>query len=274
VKRRKVATRKLRAARIVSGLLAAVTAFGVGSAHARKKKPAGPPPDLPGHVAYLARQLYGLDIEDAKPITDQIQKLVISHMNAWMVNRSPNIVEVRHELDRVFAKLQYPAVAISSSFRASWKNAELIGAGYTLAWSDIWRVNTLVIYENQNGQSREVATTNFVPRADQHYAVIQPSAAGDFRLLVYGFELGKSHPSLTAVLYSFDGTKLEQQWKAGGLFDGKITVNGDTIVIRYLNEDEFIRATQQGHLPPRHEKLYKITPQGVQLESEHDIPYQ
>ena len=125
MKRRKVATRKLRAARIVSGLLAAVTAFGVGSAHARKKKPAGPPPDLPGHVAYLARQLYGLDIEDAKPITDQIQKLVISHMNAWMVNRSPNIVEVRHELDRVFAKLQYPAVAISSSFRASSKIAML-----------------------------------------------------------------------------------------------------------------------------------------------------
>jgi hypothetical protein len=274
VKRGKVATGKLNSARIAAGLLAVMVAIAIGTAQTRKKKPAGPPPDLPGHIAYLAKQLYGLDIDDAKPITDQIQKLVISHMNAWMADRTPNIVEVRHELDRVFSKLQYPAVAISASFSSPWKNAELIGAGYTLGWSDIWRVNTLVIYENRNGRSREVATTNFVPRTDQHYAVMPPSAAGDFRFLVYGFELGKSHPRLTAVLYSFDGTKLEQQWKTEGLFDGKITVNGDMIVIRYLNEDEFIRATQQRHLPPRHEKSYRVTPQGIQLESEHDIPYQ
>ncbi len=267
-------SRKIRSAVIIVSLLMAAMALGIGPAQARKKKAERPPADLPGHVAYLGKQLYGQDIEEAEPITSKIQKLVVGHLNTWIAHRSPTIVEARHELDQAFSKLKYPAVGISSAFRAPWKNREMIGVGYTLGWSDIWRVNVLTLYENQNGQTREVATTPFVPRTDLHYAILPPSAAGDFRFLVYGWRLGMSHPRLSAVLYTFDGKKLQSQWKTEDRFDGKLTVNNNELVLRYLNENEYIRATQQGHLPPRHEATYKITPQGLQLESEHDVPYQ
>ncbi|HVB29509.1 MAG TPA: hypothetical protein VNG91_06850 [Terriglobia bacterium] len=266
-------SRKVRWAGIMVSLLMAAVGFGIGTAQAGKKKAEGPPVDLPGHVAYLGKQLYGLDVEDAEPVTNEIQKLVVGHLNAWIANRSPNIIQVRHELDQVFSKLQYPAIGTPSVFKAPWKGTELIGAGYTLGWSDIWRVNVVVLYETRNGQTREVATTQFVPRTDLHYAILSPSAAGDFRFLAYGWKLGMSHPRLTVLLYSFDGKKLQSQWKTEDLFGGKLTVTNNVLVIRYLNENEYVRETQQGHLPPRHQMTYKITPQGLQLESEHDIPY-
>lgn len=266
-------SKKMRSAGILISVLAAAILLGAGPAQARKKK-AAPPPGLPDHISALGKKLYGLDVDDAKPVTDEIQKLVVAHMNTWMAGRSPSIIEVRHELDQVFSKLEYPAVGISSAFRAPWKNAELIGVGYTLGWSNIWRVNVLTLYENQNGHSQEVATTDFVPRTDMHYAVLPPSANGDFRFLTYGWRLGMSHPRLSAILYSFDGKNLQSPWKTENLFDGKLTVTNDTLVIRYVNEDEYIRQTQQGHMPPRYEQTYKVTPQGLQLVSEHEIPYQ
>jgi len=266
-------SRKIRSAVIVISLLIAAIASGMGTAQARKKKAEGPPADVPGHVAYLGKQLIGQDIEDAEPITNEIQKLVEGHLNTWIAHRSPNIIQVRHELEQVFSKLQYPAVGTPSAFRAPWKGTELIGAGYTLGWSDIWRVSVVLLYENRNGQTQEIATAQFVPRADLHYAILPPSGAGDFRFLAYGWKLGMSHPRLTALLYSFDGSKLQSLWKAEDLFDGKLTVSHNELVLRYLNENEYVRETQQGHLPPRHERTYKITPEGLQLASEHDIPY-
>lgn len=253
-------------------MLAAAIALGMGTAVARKKK-AEPQPGLPDHIATLGKKLYGLDINDAKPITDEIQKLVVGQLNTWIANRSPNIVEVRHELEHLFSKLEYPAEGTPSIFIAPWKNMKLIGAGYTLGWSNIWRVNVLVIYENQNGHTREVATTNFVPRTDMHYAIMAPSPAGNFRFLAYGRRLGMSHPRLSAVLYTFDGKTLKSQWKVENLFDGKLTAQNKTVVISYVDRDEYIHQTQQGHLPARHQRTYKLTPQGLQLESEHDVPY-
>ncbi len=251
----------------------AAIAIGTGTAQARKKKGPRKPAGLAEKVESLGRQLYGLDIDDAKPVTDEIQKLVVSHLTTWIANRSPNIVQVRRELEQAFSQLQYPAVGTPSIFVAPWKNLELIGAGYTLGWSNIWRVNVVVIYENQNGHTREVAISHFVPRADLHYVILPPSEAGDFRFLTYGWRLGMSHRRLTAVLYTFDGKELHSQWTTENLFGGKLAVNNNMLVISYLNESEYVRETQLGHLPPRHEKTYKITPQGLQLESEHDIPY-
>lgn len=262
-----------RWAGIAASLLIAVIAIGIGTAQARKKKNQGPPTDLPGHVAWLGKQLYGQSIDDAKPITDKIQKLVVSHLNTWIADRSPNIVQVRHELDNAFAEMQYPAVGTASAFKAPWEGMDLIGAGYTLGWSNIWRVNVLVIYENKNGHSCEVAMTHFVPRTDLHFAILPPSSTGAFRFLAYGWRLGMSSPRLTAILYSFDGKKLESQWKTEDLFAGKLTVNSKTLVIRYLKLSEYIRDTQQGHYPPRHVVTYKITPTGLQLESEQEVPY-
>jgi hypothetical protein len=266
------ALRKIRSAGIVAGLLVAAIALGLRTAQARKEKPK-PKPGLPDHISALGKKLYGLDIEEAKPITDEIQKLVVDHLNTWIANRTPNIVEVRHELEQAFSKLEYPAVGTPSIFIAPWKNANLIGAGYTLEWSNIWRINVLVIYENQNGQTREVSTTSFVPRTDIHYAVMAPTPGGDFRFLAYGWRLGMSHARLSAVLYSFDGNTLESQWKVENLFDGKLTASSNMVVISSVDEDEYVRQTQQGQLPPRHEMTYKLTPEGLQLEGARDVPY-
>lgn len=82
-----------------------------------------------------------------------------------------------------------------------------------------------------------------------------------------------SHARLSAVLYSFNGKTLASQWQVDNLFDGKLNANNNTVTISYVDRDEYVRQTQQGHLPPRHEKTYKVTPQGLQLESEHDIPF-
>lgn len=264
--------RKIRSAGTLAALVIAAIAFGLGSAQARKKEPK-PKPGLPEQISSLGKKLYGLDIEDAKPVTDEIQKLVVGHLNTWIGNRTPSIIEVRQELEQTFSKLEYPAVGTPAIFVAPWKNLNLIGAGYTLGWSNIWRINVLVIYDNQNGRTREVTTTSFVPGTDIHYAVVAPSPDGDFRFLAYGWRLGMSHPRLSAVLYSFDGKSLKTQWQVDDLFDGKLNANNNTVVIRYVDRDEYIRQTQQGHMPPRHEKTYKLTADGLQLESEHDVPF-
>lgn len=263
---------KVRSIGVLASLLIGVIAFGAGMAQAREKKQKAPP-GLAAQIRTLGKQLYGQEVDDAKPVTDKIQKLVVGHLNTWIANRSPDIVEVRHELEEAFSELEYPAVGTPAIFIAPWKNVELIGAGYTLGWSDIWRVNVLVIYENQNGRTREVTTTHFVPRTDLHYVILPPSASGDFRFLAYGWKLGMSHPRLTAVLYNFDGKKLQSEWNIEDLFDGKLTVSNNQLVIRYLNESEYVRETQLGHLPPRHERIYEITPQGLKLETERDVPY-
>jgi hypothetical protein len=257
---------------VLAALVIAAIAFGLGTAQAREKAPK-PKPALPDHIASLGKKLYGLDIEDAKPVTDEIQKLVVDHLNTWIANRTPSIMEVRQELEQTFSKLEYPAVGTPAIFIAPWKGANLIGAGYTLGWSNIWRINVLVIYENQDGKTREVTTTDFVPRIDMHYVIVAPSPDGDFRFLAYGWRLGMSHPRLSAVLYSFAGKTLEPRWKVENLFDGKLNAHHNNVVISYVDRDEYVRETQQGHLPPRHEKTYKLTPEGLQLESEHDIPF-
>jgi hypothetical protein len=271
--RQKGASQKRRSDGVLICLLVAAITFGTGQALARKEK-STPKPGLPDHVASLGKKLYGLDIDDAKPITDEIQKLVVGHLNTWIANRSPNILEVRHELEQIFSKLQYPAVGTPSIFIAPWKGVNLIGAGYTLGWSNIWRINMLVIYENQNGHTREVTTTSFVPRTDIHYTIMEPSGTGDFRFLAYGWRLGMSHARISAVLYAFDGKTLQTQWKMENLFDGKLNATSNTVVISYVDRDEYIRQTQQGHLPPRHQKTYQVTPQGLQMVSARDVPYQ
>lgn len=82
-----------------------------------------------------------------------------------------------------------------------------------------------------------------------------------------------SHARMSAVLYSFDGETLQSQWKEENLFDGKLSATANTVVISYVDRDEYVRQTQQGHMPPRHQQTYKITPQGLQIVSAHDIPY-
>src|ERR1051326_3658514 len=46
-----------------------------------------PPTDLPGHVSYLAKQLYGVPLDESGPLTGQIQDLVLAHMQQWLGER-------------------------------------------------------------------------------------------------------------------------------------------------------------------------------------------
>jgi len=256
--------------------------FGAGLAHGKKKPQAPPvPADLPGHVNYLARQLYGLHLDESEPVTSQIQKLVIDRLDEWMAETPlssapgdvPVDVKVRRQLEDAFSQLHYPLFGQPAVFAEAWKGETLIGAGYTLGWSDYDRVNVLALFEIRQGKSQLAAVTNFVPRTDLHYEVLRSPQTDQFRFFVYGIRLGKDHPRLSVMLYSFDGQALKSLWETRDVYDGKMDVDRDRVVIRYLREDEYIRETTHRRRPPRHEAIYRITPQGLELETDHEIPF-
>jgi len=246
--------------------------FGVSPAMAKKKAPP-PAPGLPGHINTLAQQLPGVMLEDATPITSEIQKLVVDHMTQWMSNRAPSDVEVRRELENLFSLLHYPIFGQPAVFASPWKGTTVIGAGYTLGWNDFDRQNVLMIFESRDGKSHLAAITNFVPRVDLHYEVLPPQGSDDLRFFTYGFRLGKSQPRLSVVLYAFDGQNLKSLWEQHDIYDGKIDVQQDKVVIRYLKEDEYVREVGAKRKPPRHEAIYRLTPAGLALEEDHEIPF-
>ncbi|HEX5484300.1 MAG TPA: hypothetical protein VFZ08_16910, partial [Terriglobia bacterium] len=177
------------------------------------------------------------------------------------------------QLEGYFSKLRYPFFGRPAVFVRPWKGGKLIGAGYTLGWSDFDRVNVVALYMRENGKLQRVALTNFVPYTDLHYAFLPPSPSGDFRFLIYGNRLGKSQPRLSAILYSFNGKVLQNLWERQNLYDGKIAVTPKTVTVRYLIESQYIHAVQQGKLPPRHVAIYNVTPQGLTLETEREAPF-
>jgi hypothetical protein len=252
---------------LIAGVLA------VGVAEAKKKRALPPPPALPGHINSLAKRLPGVMLEDAGPITEEIQKLVVDHLVDWMANRTPTDVEVRRELESAFSLLHYPLFGQPAVFAEPWKSGTLIGAGYTLGWTDYDRQNVVAIFDSRAGKSRLVTVTDFVPRTDLHYEMLPAQGWDDFRFLVYGFRLGKSQPRLTAILYSFDGQDLKSLWETHDAYDGKMDVQRDKVVIRYLKEDEYIREVTAKRKPPRHEAVYRLTPSGMQLQDDHEIPF-
>jgi len=242
-------------------------------AQGKKNAPPPPPADLPGHVNYLAQQLYGVMLEDATPITDEIQKLVLTQLKLWMADRSPSDVEVRRELEMAFSELHYPLFGQAAAFARPWKDQVVIGAGYTLGWSDIDRTNVIAIFSCRSGHSHLVTVTPFVPRTDIHYAFPEEPEGEALRFFVYGFRLGKSSPRLSAIFYSFDGQNLKNLWEVDDLYDGKIQFEKDRVVIRYLKEDEYIREQAERRTPPRHQTVYTITPGGLEVQSEEEIPF-
>lgn len=262
--------------------LALLLSLNAGLAFGKNKKAKTlppPPADLPGHVNYLARQLYGVPLDESEPITSQIQKLVIDHLQEWIPGHLSNPgadvpmdVQVRRELEASFSKLHYPLFGQAAVFVQPWRGATLIGAGYTLGWSDYDRVNVVALFEAREGKTRLAGLTHFVPRTDLHYEFLTPQAEG-LRFIIYGTRLGKSQPRLTAILYAFDGHSLKPSWETQDAYDGKMEVARDKVVIHYLKEDEYIRETAHGRKPPRHEAVYKITPSGLELETDHEIPF-
>jgi hypothetical protein len=57
------------------------------------------------------------------------------------------------------------------------------------------------------------------------------------------------------------------------VFDGKMEVGEEIVTIRYLKEAEYVREQAHNRKPPRHEATYRITPQGLELESDREIPF-
>ena len=255
-------------------VLAAVVAPGIALAQ-KKAKPTPPPvSDLPNYLSYLAWKLRGVHIDDSTPITSEIQKLVVDHLEQWFA-KSPEPetdVDVRRELERIFFNLRYPTSAVPACFDKPWKGAVLVGAGYTLGWTNYSRMNVFALFEQREGKTRLAAVTNFLPFVDLHYEFL-PSPGDDFRFIIYGTRPGESQPRLSAVLYSFDGQSLKSQWETHDLFDGKMDVAEEKVTIRYLKEDDYVREQAHGRKPPRHEAVYKITAQGLELESDREIPF-
>ena len=257
-------------------LLLAVLLGAPGSAEAKRKKPPPLPPspaDLPEHINWLAIQLNKVLLEDSGAITGQIQKLVVDHLQVWMAAQTPTDVELRRELEKAFSQLHYPFVGDPAVFAAPWKGGVILGAGYTFSWTDQNRVNTLAIFESQNGKSHLAAVTNFVPRTDLHYEIVPAVGSDDFWFFTYGFSAGKSQPRLSAVLYAFDGRSLKTLWETHDVYDGKIDFAKDKVTIRYLKEDEYILEQAHRRKPPRHETQYRYTAKGLEVESVREIPF-
>lgn len=257
----------LPAVLIFTALVAAPVGF------AKRKKAPPPPPDVSDHVLELGRKLYGKAIDDAQPITDEIQKLVLADLDTWSANRAPTDVEMRRELERVFSKLHYPLVGDPVVLAAPWNGRTFVCAGYTLGWSDTNRVNVLAVFESAGGKTHRVTETAFVPHTDLHYETLAPAASGDFRIIVYGNRLGKSQLRLTAILYDYNGAALKKLWEVDDAYDGRISVTPTAVTVRYLKESEYVEAATYKRKPPRHEAIYKITPDGLALLSDQEIPF-
>jgi hypothetical protein len=228
---------------------------------------------LPAQIHQLILKAYGLSIQEAKPTTDEIQNLTIRHLDRWIQNRAPNFVEARRELEREFGTLRYPFYVQCSAFEARWKSRQVIGAGYSLGWSKYDRVNVVALYEKSGNRTRRIALTHFVPRTNLNYIVVPPDSAGDFRFFIWGTRPGKAQPRLTAILYSSNRRGLKPLWEKKNLFDGKIEVQNNQVVLTYVDETSFVNAVQQNTLPHRHQAIYQLLPQGLKFESERNIPF-
>jgi hypothetical protein len=251
-----------------------VAALGSRSAAFAKRKKAPPPPaDVSDHVRDLAQKLYGMALDDAEPITDEIEKAVLSDLDAWAVNRVPTDVEMRRELERVFSKLHYPLIGDPVVLAAAWRGRTLLCAGYTLGWTDTNKVNVVAMFESAGGKTHRVTVTNFVPYTDLHFETLPVAGSGDFRFITYGNRLGKSQVRLTAILYDYDGQALKKLWEVDDAYDGKIDVTPTTVTLRYLRESEYIEAQTYNRKPPRHESVYKVMPEGLTLTTDHEIPF-
>lgn len=255
-------------------LIAITVAVFAGFAAARKKPKRETPAEiLAGRVNNLIRRLYGLHLDQSAELTGRIQKLVVGHLDEWIAGRAPNFVAVREELESMFSQVRYPLSADVAVFQAPWHGDRLIFAGYTIGWSEVDQVSTVVVYESHGGHTRRMALTEFLPRTDVHYDPVPPDANGDFRIIVWGNRKGLDHLRLSAVLYSFDGKSLKPLWKEENYYDGRLQVSGDDVVIKYLNQNEYVRAMQQKTLPPRHEAIYTLTEKGLQLKTIKDVPF-
>jgi hypothetical protein len=265
--------------RILISLVALVAMLAPGAAlGARKKKPKPAPPpvsDLPNYVSHLAWQLRGKHLDESGEITGEIQKAVLNHMQEWLAadpSRAESVT-ARRELERIFYNLRYPTEAKPACFDEPWQGATLLGVGYTLYWTNYNRVNVLALFEKRAGKVRLAAVTDFIPMVDLAYEFHPPVGSEDFWFFARGTRPGKSQQRLSTILYAFDGERLKPLWEKRDIYDGRMDIGESKVVIRYLKEDEYVREQAHNRKPPRHEATYLITANGLELESDREVPF-
>jgi len=268
-----------RGGRILAAWFVLVTMIGPGVAEAAKKKkpkPVAPPvSDLPNYVAFQAWQLRGKHLDESGEIAAAIEKAVLDHMQEWFAadpSRAESVT-ARRELERIFFNLKYPTAATPSCFDQAWKGSTLVGVGYTLSWTNYNRSNVLALFEKSAGKVRLAAVTHFMPMVDLGYEFHPPVGSDDFWFFAVGTRPGKSQQRLSAVLYAYNGRELAPLWETRDAYDGRLQVGEKKVVLRYLREDEYVREQSHGRKPPRHEATYLITPNGLELESDREIPF-
>ena len=262
-------SKRCRQLRLLAVVAVALTVF-FGPAHAsarRRKKRGGKPPAMSARVLQIAQQLPGATLDDAQPTARKIEHLVLADLDQWSASRTVSFVEVRSHLEQDFSLLTDPLSGSAASFEQPWHGETLIVAGYTLGWSNYDRVNVIAIYRTGKGSTRRIATINFVPRTDLRFIPLVGSSFGSLRFIAYGWRLGMSEPRLTAALYSFDGKSLRRLWERRDAFAGKISVLGEKVMIRYVDEQQFINSTSAGDAPQAHEAIYQLTRAGLKLLS-------
>src|SRR5438094_9383236 len=116
------------------------------AAFAKRKKAPPPPPDVSDHVRAVAQKLYGMALDDAEPITREIEKAVLSDLDAWADDRAPTDREMRRELERVSSKLHYPLIGESVLLAAAWQRGTLLCAGYSLGLTETNRVHVIAMF--------------------------------------------------------------------------------------------------------------------------------
>jgi len=237
------------------------------------------PADVPGQVAHLGQQLWGVPLDESEPLTSQIEKLVLDYMNHWLAAHPPDVhpapgeptyvLKVRREIERLFEGLHSPVNATGNTFVQTFNGGQLLGAGYTLGWSDFDRANVIALYELHGGNVQQVALTHFLPNVDVRFHFFNPPpAAGQFWFMIYGNRLGKSSPRLSAELYSFDGKALKSLWTIKDVYDGRFSfpAAGGRVVLSYLKEDELTQSIASSTQVTRHEAAYHVGPDGMDLE--------
>ena len=265
----------------LAAVAAVLSAWAVGASGAPGKHRKAPPPDdLPTQVNNVARQLWGVPLDESAPLTSQVQKLVLDHMTQWINAQPPGgqtreeagdvsyNLKLRHELEILFADLRYPIYDSVATFDRTLAGQPVIGLGYTLGWSDFDRANVVAIFETNGGSWRQVAVSHFVPDTDLNFRFLAPPPGHSDELwfLAYGTRLGKSNPRLSAILYSFDGKTLQQLWRTTDVYDGRLSFTGNRVVISYLREDELKQAIINRTPAVRHEAAYQIMPKGLEIQ--------
>jgi hypothetical protein len=247
------------------------------------KTQVAPSSDVSIKIGALGPRLLVTPLDESDPLTSQVQELVLDDVLKWITQNPPDPdphddgtpyeVKVRKEMESDFSKLHYPVFGHPHVLSQVWKGAVMIVCGYTLGWSDYDRANVVALFVTRHGQTRMLGVDHFVQRTDLHFEIFPGPDPASFRFLAYGFRLGKSQPRLSAALYGFDGQSLKSLWQVQDVYDGKLDLDNGVLVIRYLKEQEYIRELTYNRKPPRHKATYKPSAEGLNLESDVEIPF-